>query len=67
MWLFRAVPVAYGRSQARVLIGAVAGLRQSHSNAGSELHLRPIPQLMATPDPSPTERSQGLNPPPHGS
>ena len=32
-----AAPVAYGGSQARGRIGAVAtGLRQSHSNAGSE-------------------------------
>ena len=46
----RAVPVAYGCSQARGLIGAAAeGLR--HSNAGSEPCLRPTPQLMATPDP----------------
>jgi len=35
--LFRATPVAYGGSQARGLIGAVAaGLCHSHSNAGSE-------------------------------
>ena len=35
----RAAPVAYGDSQARGLIGAVAtGLRQSHSNAGSLTH-----------------------------
>ena len=32
-----AAPAAYGGSQARGLIGAVAaGLRQSHSNVGSE-------------------------------
>ena len=38
--LFRATPAAYGGSQARGLIGAVAtGLRHSHSNDGSELHL----------------------------
>ena len=38
--LFRAAPVAYGGSQARGLIGAVAaGLRQSHSNARSEPRL----------------------------
>ena len=44
--------MAYGGSQARGLIGAVAaGLHQSHSNARSELHLQPTPQLMATPDP----------------
>ena len=35
-----AAPAAYGGSQARGLIGAVAtGLRQSHSNSGSEPHL----------------------------
>ena len=50
--LFRAAPTAYGGSQARGRIGAVAaGLRQSHSNAGSELRLQPTPQLTATPDP----------------
>ena len=43
---------AYGGSQARGPIGAVAtGLRQSHSNAGSEPRLQPTPQLTATPDP----------------
>ena len=37
-----ATPAAYGGSQARGPIGAVAtGLRQSHSNAGSELRLQP--------------------------
>ena len=46
----RATPVAYGDSQARGLIRAVAAsLRQSHSNAGSELRLRTTPQLTATP------------------
>ena len=46
-----AAPAAYGGSQARGLIGAVAtGLRQSHSNAGSEPRLQPTPQLTATPD-----------------
>ena len=44
-------PAAYGGSQARGLIGAVAtGLHQSHSNAGSEPRLQPTPQLTATPD-----------------
>ena len=48
----RAAPTAYGGSQARGLIGAVAtGLRQSHSNAVSEPCLRPTPQCTATPDP----------------
>ena len=50
--LFRDTPEAYGNSQARGRIGAVAAhLHQSHSNARSKLHLRPTPQLMATPDP----------------
>ena len=45
-------PTAYGSSQARGRIGAVAtGLHHSHSNAGSKLHLQPIPQLTAMPDP----------------
>ena len=49
---FRATPAAYGGSQARGLIRAVAAsLRHSHSNAGSEPHLQLIPQLMATLDP----------------
>ena len=48
----RAAPTAYGGSQARGLIGAVAaGLHQSHSNTGSELRLQPTPQLTATLDP----------------
>ena len=47
-----AAPAAYGGSQARSLIGAVApGLYHSHSYARSEPHLPPTPQLMATPDP----------------
>ena len=42
--------MAYGGSQARGPIGAVAtSLRQSHSNAGSELNLQPTSQLKATP------------------
>ena len=47
--LLMATPVAYGSSQARSQIGvAAASLHYSHSNAGSELHLQPTPQLMAT-------------------
>ena len=47
----RATPGAYGGSQARGLIGAIAtGLRQNHSNAGSKPRLRLTPQLIATPD-----------------
>ena len=52
VFLFRAIPAAYGGSQAGGQIGAIAaGLHHSYSNAGSELHLRPTPHLMATPDP----------------
>ena len=48
----RAAPEAYGGSQARGIIGAVAtSLCHSYSNSGSELHLWPTPQLTATPDP----------------
>ena len=48
----RLAPAAYGGSQARGLIRAVAtGLHHSYSNAGSEPHLQPIPQLTPTPDP----------------
>jgi len=46
-----AAPEAYGGSQARGRIGAVAtGLRQRHSNTGSEPRLQATPQLTATPD-----------------
>ena len=59
-----ASPMAYGGSQARGQIGAVAtSLCHSHSHAGLELHLQPTPQLTAMPDPS----GQGSNPQPHGS
>ena len=48
----RAAPVAYGGSQARGLIRAVAAhLYHSHSNARSESHLQTTPQLMAMLDP----------------
>ena len=52
-WSFLGLlPAAHGGSQSRGLIGAVpTGLRQSHSNARSEPHLGPTPQLMAMPDP----------------
>ena len=55
--------MAYGYSQARGRTGAMAtGLL--HSNVGSKLMA--TPQLMATPDPRPTEHGQGLNLHPHG-
>ena len=62
--LFRVTPTAHGGSQARGPIGATAaGLCHSHSNARSELALRPTPQLMAMPDPQPTERGRaGIKP-----
>ena len=44
--------MAYGGSQARDGIGAVAtGLHHSHSNARSKPGLRPIPELTAMLDP----------------
>ena len=47
----KAAPTAYGGSQARGLIGAIAAsLHQSHGNTGSEPCLRRTPQLMATLD-----------------
>ena len=50
--LFKAVFAAYVSSQARGLIGAAAAdLHHSHSNMGSEPHLRPTPQLTAMLDP----------------
>ena len=59
--------MAYGGSQARAQIGAiVAGLHHSHNSAGSEPCLQSTPQLMATPDPYPTEQGQGLNIHHHG-
>ena len=59
----RAVPTECSGSQARGLIGAGAtSPRQSHSNVGSELRLRPTPQLPATLDPQPIEQGQVSNP-----
>ena len=60
-------PAAYGGSQARGRIGATtAGLHQSHGNTRSKPCLQPTPQLMAVPDPEPTEQGQGLDLCPHG-
>ena len=65
--LFRSETAAYVGSQTRGTIGATAaGLYHSHSNAGSRLHLRSTPQLMAMPDPWPTEQGQESNLRPHG-
>ena len=66
--LIRAAPMACAGSQAGGPIGAVAaGLHHSHSSAGSELCLRPTPQLTAMLDPQPTDPGQGSNLQPHGS
>ena len=65
--LFRAIPGAYGSSQARGRVRAVAAsLSHSHGNTKSKLCLWPTPQLRAMPDPWPTEQDQGSNPCPHG-
>ena len=49
--LFRAASTAYGGSQARGGIRAIAtGLHHSHSNARLEPHLPPTSQLTAMPD-----------------
>ena len=51
-FFFLTTPEAYGGSQARGRIrAAAAGLHHSHSNAGSKLHLQPMPQLTATLNP----------------
>ena len=50
--LFRPAPAAYGSSQARAQIRAVAAsICHSHSNVGSKPHLRPKPQFTAMLDP----------------
>ena len=68
LFVFRATPTTYGGSQARGPSRATAaGLHHSLSNARSEPHLQPIPQLTATMDPLPTDRGQESNPQPHGS
>ena len=65
---FRAAPTAYGGSQARGRIRAVAAdVHHGHSNVTFEMRLRPTPWLTATPDPRPTDRGQGSNPRPRGS
>ena len=46
VFCFLGRPLARGQIRA-----ATASLHHSHSHEGSELHLRPTPQFMATPDP----------------
>ena len=49
--LLRVAPAVFGGSQAGGQIGGrAATLHHSHSKVGSEPHLLPTPQLMATPD-----------------
>ena len=51
-FFFRAIPAAYGSSQARDRIrAAVASLHNNYSNIGFELLLQPMPQFVAMPDP----------------
>ena len=59
-------PEAYGGSQARGQVGAVAaGLCQSHSSLGSKPRLQPTPQLTAMLNIWLTEQGQGSNLHPH--
>ena len=60
---FRAIPAAYGISQARGQIGAAAAsLHHSHSHAGSEPCLWPTPQLMAMSNPLTHWARPGIEP-----
>ena len=57
--LFRATLRAYGGSQARGPVGAVAAsLCQSHSNSGSEPRLQPTPQLTTVLDHNPLSETR---------
>ena len=56
-FLSRAAIAAYGSSQARGKIGAVAA-SHSHSNVESKPHLQPTSQLMPTPDPNPLSEAR---------
>ena len=49
--IFWAAPAAYGGSQARGQMRAVAASLHHSHNMGSELCLQPTPQLTTTPDP----------------
>ena len=70
-FLFLEPHLAYGGSQVRSGGSQARELQlPAHATAtetpGSEPHLQPTPQLMAMPDPQPTEQGQVLNPQPHG-
>ena len=63
LFFYRATPSAYGSSQARGWIGAAAaGLCHSHNNTRSELHLWPVLQLVAMPDPLTNWMKPGIEP-----
>ena len=47
-WSVLFAPAAYGKIRGGQIRAAVASLRHSHGNTGSELHLQTIPQLTAT-------------------
>ena len=64
-FVLRAALAAHGRSQARDPIrAAAASLHHSHSNSGPKPHLRPTPQLTATPVLN--KQGQRSNPCPYG-
>ena len=51
--------MAYGGTQAEGLLEAIAAsVYHSHSNARSELHLQPTPQLTVTPDLNPLKEAR---------
>ena len=62
---FRAAPSAGRSFQARGQIGDIAACLR-HSHMGIQPHLWPIPQLLVSLDPWPTERGQGSNLQPDG-
>ena len=67
IWSLWGCTCSIWKSSSEGSIGAVTtSLCHRHSIARSEPLLLPTPQLMATPDPQPTERGQGSNLRPHG-
>jgi len=64
-FFLRAIPSAYGSFQARDLIRTAVSAYTTATAMEIKPHLQPIPELIATPDPYPTEQGQGLNPRPH--
>ena len=64
IFFFQGIPAAHGSSQARGRMNLSCS--DSHSNARSKLHPRPILQPAAMPDPQPTKQDQRLNLHPQG-